>query len=151
MQVYQVSTFLYLQVPVASPSPVQLPPDCCSCHLGVTTLSQRRPLPLNINTLCLKHKTQKHKNMKKTETLFIPQCRTHHIKTLTAESVTPKYKHTVLNTQKTQSSKQIMKKIERLFIQKYRTHHIKALPVEAVTPKSKHSNHANYITRFHLI
>ena len=88
--------------------------------------------------------------MKKTETLFIPQCRTHHIKTLTAESVTPKYKHTVFNT-KTQGSKQITKKIERFFIQKYRTHHIKALPVEAVTPKSKHSNHANYITRFHLI
>ena len=81
--------------------------------------------------------------MKKTETLFIPQYRTHHIKTLTAESVTPKYKHTVLNTQKTQSSKQIMKKIERLFIQKYRTHHIKALPVEAVTPKYKHSKHAD--------
>ena len=53
--------------------------------------------------------------MKETETLFIPQCRTHHIKTLTAESVTPKYKHTVLNTQKTQSSKQIMKKKEALY------------------------------------
>ena len=89
--------------------------------------------------------------MKITETLFIPQYRTHHIKTLTAESVTPKYKHTMLNTQKNTKLKTNNEKIERLFIQQYRTHHIKALPVEAVTPKSKHSNHANYITRFHLI
>ena len=82
--------------------------------------------------------------------LFIPQYRTHLIKTLSAESVTPKYKHTVLNTKNTKL-KTNNEKIERLFIQKYRTHHIKALPVETATPKYKHSKHANYKTRFHLI
>ena len=71
--------------------------------------------------------------MKKTERLLIPQYRTHHIKTLAAESLTPKYKHTVLNTKNTKL-KTNNEKIERLFIQKYRTHHIKALPVEAATP-----------------